>query len=274
MGYEYFLDQTLRVFDSALVPGPRHAAMLAEAKKAHGADLVPKQGWVEVGWPKSDTYFSSDLLRSNRPNSVNQTAISKPVALLAATWQSRAVIDSVLRAGITSDWNVMVKFPPLTSFFAEPSSPWRETLERWEKELQMAFDLASDSSSLIVLDPEADIYQCIAAADVIISNGSSVSLEANLVGKPALNVITWGHPAGPEGKDLEFSNLSGPGIFQCEEAAIGDVLNRLKSEQFLFEGPSDILPIVENSTKGIAARLTVDLIEESLLGKVHKNFRG
>jgi len=198
-GYDYFSVDPWHFFDLGFVPGPSWIAKVLEAKSRGIA--LPRLGVIEGGWPP--------LLE--RPPELSSRAHDRRRLLLATSWTRREHLDGTLRALGARPYDVTVKLADPNVNIAD-DSPWVDVLMEAQAEKRWIREHPPQDRRLTIAPIGASIGDLLAAADIVISNGSSIAYEGLLWGRPAVCVTDWGHPSGPSGLELVDPPCGGAGM--------------------------------------------------------------
>lgn len=161
-------------FDLYCTQGPLFTNKFKQLAQKH-----PFFDVVETGWPKLDTLFNTSPLTVNNPD--------LPCILYAPTFSpaltsAADLFDEIVHLSHTQNWQWIIKFHP------KMDSNWVE------KFTQAAHD------KLQIIDT-AEIAPVLHAADVILSDTSSIITEFMLLSKPA---VTYKN-AQPEPELIDFT---------------------------------------------------------------------
>ncbi len=172
-------------FDLGLVPGPyfsRQAQMAASRTSA-----IPKLGVVQTGWPKSDdavTLLGGQVIR---PLPSAETVLYAPQ--IECDGKQRELVDLMRGSGrflLIKHWESKDEADAYPGLLTED---YMENLER-ENFYASQFDWVE------ILPPQSNFFEHVSRAHVLVSDQSSVLLEALLVGVPTISVKDWRHNCG------------------------------------------------------------------------------
>ena len=258
-GAAFLRDNTFSLFDYGFVPGDRWTRILGTSLAVDGNRFFPKIGVIEVGWPKSDLFFKL-------PTQASRFASSRPTALVAPSWVSRKCVMDVVDSRIGSTWDVVFKFPEFGKSVGE-DNPWHEVLNSQMDEAKRAAELARSIPGMRVASDDAEIFKLISQCDVVISNGSNVSLEALIAGKPSLNVVEWTHPVGARGEGSSSSPLNLPGILSCSREFINESMDVLLSKEFARACIVSSNSLASLDSRGKSSEIVASLLVRLSLGQ-------
>ena len=126
---------------------------------------------------------------------------------------------------------------------------------------QCAIAAAEAAEGVVCTGPELTLPVVLAMADVVVSNGSSVAMEGIVIGRPALCVTSWQHPAGPTGDDLLVPSSDVAGIVVGPAEAIPEMLRKALHPSvwpYVEMGREQLVPV---DSLGRASETAADEIE-------------
>jgi hypothetical protein len=173
-------------FDVGFVPGQTWSDRFLTNKRLHRW-LAPKHGIYEVGWPKSDPIFDAQgpfqqELRALR-TSLGLSEAKKTI-LYAPSWENDNKQDEFVAAALELDCNVLIK-----------QADWPlSTHAHIAKNIDDMEAKYAGHARVKTMDRKTSIMCALAVADVIVSDESSVMVEALLFGVPAVAVTDWTIP--------------------------------------------------------------------------------
>lgn len=247
-------------FDIGLLPGEKRAASWRAAGRNSGAH--PRLGVFVTGWPKADPYLagttSSGLLRKSLEQSMGLPPGKR--ILYAPGFETDSKQLDVMAAANELDAVLLVKHE-------EP----RENEERYADLIEnikgMNTIAAQSYPNTVILDPSMNIFDAVCVSDVLVTDESSVSLEASLCGIPVVSVADWPMRVSnaekarpvllPEEVKLVAKRAT---LTECLGAALRN------PEEYLHESSSDV------SFRGKGAARTLDIIEDKLSSSAGRNF--
>ncbi|MBI1783977.1 CDP-glycerol glycerophosphotransferase family protein, partial [Candidatus Sumerlaeota bacterium] len=161
-------------FDRLFLIGPYQRRRFAELGVLGEDD--PR--FANIGMPKLDAFFDGSLVRENYL-ARHRLDPAKPTILYAPTWRPEASLYSVGEALIRTmremPWNFMVKLHDLSLDTATNRIDWRQKMR----------ELAAPNIAFI---EELDATAALHAADLLISDASSVANEFTLLDRPLVFV--------------------------------------------------------------------------------------
>lgn len=179
-------------FDVGILPGRDWSQRwLSVCDRPH---TRPRQGVFELGWPKADILSTHEqeveklqqLLKLQHPVSI----------LYAPSWENDGKQDEFVQALKDLPINLLLK-----------QAPWPDSYPVIQKNIAEMNELHRDyQDNVYVLDSEVSIFHCLALCDVIVSEESSVLIEALLLNVPSIAVTDWLIPdcSPPRHADMPF----------------------------------------------------------------------
>jgi hypothetical protein len=165
-------------YDAAIVPGDSWADRWLACSHAGAA---PRIGVFKLGWPKADALFAADFAAGAQALRASLALRHDRAILYAPSWEFDGRQDELVRLTRDLPVDVLLKQAPWPETYPDVTAAIREMNAR-HREL---------AGNVHVVDPHADIMQCLAIADVIVSEESSVLVEALLLDVPPIAVLDW-----------------------------------------------------------------------------------
>ncbi len=187
-------------FDIGLVPGQ---AWVQRWKSQVGQPgTCPKHGVFDVGWPKADLICRDEPAFRREVNELRKTlGLKHPQTVLyAPSWENNGKQDDFVQMLKTLPVNLLLK-----------QAPWSDAYPGVLESIRQMNALHEGMGDNIhVLDPNMCIMYCIGIADLLVSDESSVLIEAALFGVPSLSVQDWLIPdcSPPRLACVPFENVS------------------------------------------------------------------
>ena len=185
-------------FDLGILPGPSWSARWQACSAAPYAR--PRLGVFELGWPKADGLFQQGLT-PGKANLRQRLNLRHPHTILyAPSWENDNKQDEFVQALKALPVNLLLKQAPWS-----PAYPHIlrniETMNQRHRNLQ---------ENVHIIDPAIGIMDCLAVADLVVSEESSVLIEALLLNIPGIAVIDWPVPdcQPPRPPSIPFPFLS------------------------------------------------------------------
>jgi hypothetical protein len=200
--------------------------------------IVPPDKAVLVGFPKLDALVNGQI----DGGAVRQRlglATGRPTAIFAPTWSPASSLnlagEKIVAALTEAGWNVIIK-PHAWSFDLEPKYSggvdWRKRLQPLERPGQ------------VVLSDTADATPLLAAADLMVTDHSSVGFEFCLLDRPVIVFDTPDLAAAARISPERMAALRGAARVVTDASALGTAAteelagaDRLQKERAAVAGP-------------------------------------
>ena len=206
-------------FDLAFLPGKAWEKMWMS--QSHLDQANPKIGVFKTGWPKSDLIFK------NRSNFERETAALRhklgglqhqKTILYAPSWENDGKQDDFVQRLKDLPVNLLLKQAPW-------SKEYPQVLRNIEEMNRIHRGMASN---IHVVDPEVSIMYCIGISDLLVSDESSVLIEAALYDVPSVAVVDWTIPDTnpPRPACVPLENIRKLKISDLREVVEGLLCNR------------------------------------------------
>jgi hypothetical protein len=176
-------------FDLGILPGPSwHERWRSCSSRPYA---VPRHGIFTCGWPKADLIFDDGAPFQAYVSELRRglNLKHKRSVLYAPSWENDRKQDDVVRALKDLPLNVLLKQAPYRS---SSKSSWvahhPEVVKAIEEMNQLHRGCAPN---VHIIDPELSIMYCLGLADVLVTDESSVMVEALLLNVPSIAVLDW-----------------------------------------------------------------------------------
>lgn len=176
-------------FDIGILPGPSWFERWKEC--SHFPYAVPRKGVYTCGWPKADLIFKNKEEFSNKTSELKKTLglIHETSILYAPSWENNGKQNDVVEAFKDLPVNILLKQAP---YQTDAKNGWVSAYPEMVKAIEEMNRLHRGCAPNVhIIDPELNIMYCIGIADVLISDESSVMLEALLLDVPSVTVTDW-----------------------------------------------------------------------------------
>lgn len=244
-GYTEWTSENWNRFDVGLLP----SKVAAEnwQSKSWQPRIRPKIGVFPVGWPKSDVVFTAQF-QDRVDQLVQEYDIDDGrTTIYAPTVENDGKLHDYVAASRDVADTILVKHAPYES----------------AEYLADVYDQYEDDDQVYLLDPSEPIFPCLAAADVLVSDESSVLQEAALTDTIPVSVTDW---------PMRDRERPYPGV-QLPEFALKTERDQLSGTlTSVFENYEQQLSSLEEhrdrhyANVGESASVTVDLIEAIATG--------
>ena len=181
---DFWIHEPWGMFDIGLLPG----TVAAENwQRMSWLDVVPQLGVFEVGWPKSDRVFSDEFRYRVRRRKQEFGIETGTTVIYAPTVENDDKMHRFVEAAKDVFDNLLVKHAPYDDVDYGELNAGDETVH--------------------VIEKDADIMEALGMADVLVSDQSSVLVEALLTETIPVSVSDW--PIR-RGRNPEFPGKSVP----------------------------------------------------------------
>lgn len=168
-------------FDIGILPGPawrKRWQACARQPEAH-----PRMGVYELGWPKADDIFRDPeaFQRKVATLRANLHLGHRRSVLYAPSWENDGKQDDLVRSLKDLPVNLLLK-----------QAPWPEAYPQILENIRRMNELHRGcAENVSILDPHLGIMACLGLADLLVTDESSVMVEALLLGIPVVAVTDW-----------------------------------------------------------------------------------
>ncbi len=167
-------------FDVGILPNDDWAERWRQA--GGGPWTKPGKGVFVGGWPKSDAIFD-DREKFERKAGILRGKLGlahERSILYAPSWEYGSKQEDFITSLSGLPVNLLIK-----------QAPWPETHPQWRIIREAAERHKGIAPNVHFIDPRVDIMQCLALADALVSDESSVIVESLVFAIPALWVSDW-----------------------------------------------------------------------------------
>jgi hypothetical protein len=168
-------------FDVGILPGKFWAQLWKRSARFRVAQ--PRIGVFELGWPKADLMFSSKDAFSMKTEALRKhlNLPYKFTVTYAPSWENDDKQTDFVRSLINLPVNLLLK-----------QAPWSAAYENVLREIRKQNALHKDMAPNVkVIDPEISIMYVLGLTDILVSDESSVLVEAALNHIPTVSVSDW-----------------------------------------------------------------------------------
>jgi len=240
-------------FDIGVLPGPAwRKRWLACAGQL---EARPRLGVFELGWPKADVIFRD-------PEAFRRTVAGlkadlhlgpRRSVLYAPSWENDGKQDDLVQSLRQLPVNLLLK-----------QAPWPDAYPQILENIRRMNELHRGCAENVhILDPHLSIMPCLGLADVLVTEESSVMVEALLLGIPVVAVTDWlipdRNPPRPAMIPFDFPikttraelQRTVAGLLADFDQARSDMV-RLRDEQFacLGESAPRIMDVIDAGWEG------------------------
>ncbi|MGE3977471.1 MAG: glycosyltransferase [Nitrospira sp.] len=240
-------------FDIGILPGPawrKRWQACAKQPEAH-----PRMGVYELGWPKADAIFRDPEAFQRKVGALRAELRLGPrrSVLYAPSWENDGKQDDVVRSLQDLPVNLLLK-----------QAPWPEAYPQVLENIRRMNELHRGcAENVYILDPNLGIMPCLGLADLLVTEESSVMVEALLLGIPVVAVSDWlipdRNPPRPAMIPFDFPVKTTRAELQHTVADVLANLDqtridtaRLRDEQFTYLGQSAsrIMDVIDAGWEG------------------------
>jgi hypothetical protein len=215
---DYWQAEPWNAFDLGFLPGPSWGARWYRSSRH--AFSRPRLGVFQLGWPKADSLFCHRDDFEQRVTGLRQKIdLRHPVSILyAPSWENHGKQNDFVRALRNLPVNLLLKQAPWSNSYPEVLASIAEmnALHRHA------------GPDVHIIDPDIGIIDCLALADIMVSDESSVLIEALLLDVPGISVTDWLIPdtSPPRQASVPFDFITKTELCRLRET-VDDMLNRL-----------------------------------------------
>lgn len=242
-----------QAFDIGILPG--EAWVQRWQSQAAQPAASPRLGVFNVGWPKADLIYRNQQEFAARSAELRrQLGLIHPhTVLYAPSWENHGKQDDFVQRLRDLPVNLLLK-----------QAPWSDAYPQvLENIRQMNALHRGMADNIHVIDPNVSIMYCIGIADLLVSDESSVLIEAALHGVPSVAVTDWLIPdrQPPRPACVPFDHVR-----KIQRASLRGVVEALLQDPAAAR--SDALRLRDHhfSHFGQSSQLVVDLLEAALDG--------
>ena len=168
-------------FDIGILPGPAWRRRWQAC--AGQPEACPRIGVYELGWPKADVIFRDPDAFQHKVATLraNLQLGQRRSVLYAPSWENDGKQDDLVRSLKDLPVNLLLK-----------QAPWPETYPQILENIRRMNELHRGcAENVYILDPQLGIMPCLGLADLLVTEESSVMVEALLLGIPVVAVTDW-----------------------------------------------------------------------------------
>lgn len=240
-------------FDMGLVPG--QAWVDRWASQAGQQTAWPKLGVFNVGWPKADLVYRDRERFADEARKLRAELGLKHErsVLYAPSWENDGKQDDFVRALLDLPVNLLLK-----------QAPWApEYRGVWDNIHTMNALHQGIADNVHIVDPRVSIMYCIGLSDVLVSEESSVLIEAALLDVPAVSVSDWMIPDRnpPRPACVPFDH-----VLKTTRAGLRGSIEKLLAEPEVARRSARTLRDRHFAHFGESSCRVVDLLEAALQG--------
>jgi len=174
-------------FDIGILPGKDWADRWHSVSARPEAQ--PRIGVCVLGWPKADLIYRDRVRFDAEVAGLRKTLGLKHECsvLYAPSWENNGKQDDFVRALMDLPVNLILK-----------QAPWSDAYPQVQENICRMNEMHRGCADNVhVIEPDVNIMYCLGLSDLVVSDESSVLLEALLLNVPGVAVIDWLIPEQP-----------------------------------------------------------------------------
>jgi hypothetical protein len=178
---DFWLAEPWSEFDLGFLPGPSWSERWL--RSSCQPQSRPRRGMFQLGWPKADTLFShSDEFQREADDLRRQLCLRHELSILyAPSWENHGKQDDFVRSLRDLPVNLLLK-----------QAPWSDKFPQVLASIAEMNQIHQDAGPDVhIISPDVGIIHCLALADLMVSDESSVLIEALLLDVPGIAVTDW-----------------------------------------------------------------------------------
>jgi hypothetical protein len=177
----FWVHEPWNEFDIGILPGKTWVERWRTLANYRVAQ--PRIGVFEFGWPKADPLFKNASHFEARSVALRAAlGLKFPVSILyAPSWENDGKQNDFVSALYQLPVNLLLK-----------QAPWSQAYPKILSNIDEMNSLHKGfADNVYILDPKTNIIDCLGVSDLLVSDESSVLLEASLFRVPSLAVSDW-----------------------------------------------------------------------------------
>lgn len=247
----FWMHEPWNEFDIGILPGEawvqrwRSQAMLRVAQ--------PRIGTFDIGWPKADLIYRNREEFALKSAQLRQALGLKheKTVLYAPSWENHGKQDDFVRSLIDLPVNLLLK-----------QAPWAPAYTQvWDNIRSMNALHQGIADNVHIVDPEISIMYCIGVSDLLVSDESSVLIEAALHEVPSLAVADW---LIPDRDPPRFASVPFDHVRKTTRAQLRNTVEAILADPHQAREDARQLRDFHFSHFGQSAGLAMDLIESAI----------
>lgn len=179
---DFWVNEPWDKFDIGIIPGDSWEKRWRQC--LWNPNAKPRKGVYKLGWPKADLAFENrkefeaevQELKSNLKLKYEKSILYAP------SWENDGKQDDFVKSLYEFPVNLLIKQAKVTD---DDFPEMKRNIDNMNK-LHRNF-----SDNIYILDPEINIMHCLALADAVVSDESSVMIEALLFEVPSITIMDW-----------------------------------------------------------------------------------
>lgn len=215
---------------------------------------VPKFGVFKVGWPKADAVVKlKDPSYRKAFYSTHHLDENKKTVLYAPAWENDNKEDDFVRAMESLNVNIIIK-----QWDANP----RKFPNQVENVKKMKA-LHENIPGVTILPPETNIFESIAASDLLVSEESSTMCEATMMGIPAISVSDW---LIPDVTPSRFPKCDYDFVYTTYKSCLSQKVQEILDNYPLYKKKTEEFAEMNFANIGSSSKIIMDIIDDCVAG--------
>jgi hypothetical protein len=168
-------------FDLGFLPGPSWGERWKQTSAR--PEGRTRRGVYQLGWPKCDALFNNRARFADEAQALRrELGLRHELSILyAPSWENHGKQDDFVRALRDLPVNLLLK-----------QAPWSDSYPEVLANIAQMNALHRDAGENVhIISPDVGIIHCLAISDVMVSDESSVLIEALLLDVPGVAVMDW-----------------------------------------------------------------------------------
>lgn len=199
-------------FDIGIVPGKEWANRWSKCAVRPYAN--PRLGVFEAGYPKGDFIFGEQFAK-RAEELKNKLHLKYPHSVLyAPSWENDEKEDDFILACQSLNLNLLIK----QADWSEKYAPIIQNIQKMRERHEGKYE------NVYYIEPEENIMSALAMCDFVVSDESSVMIEAMLLHKPSIAVTDWmipdTDPARPASMPFDC-------VLKCKKVQLREMAEKL-----------------------------------------------
>lgn len=178
---DIWVNEPWNPFDIGILPNQDWADRWQLARRNLLAN--PRLGMFVGGWPKADVVTNNKEHFNKEAQTIRDNLRLKydTSVLYAPSWEMDAQQHEFVLALKDQPVNLIIK-----------QAPWPDTYPDQQENIRIMAELHRNyADNIYIIDPKVNIMHCLALADIVVSDHSSVLVEALLFAIPSVAVRDW-----------------------------------------------------------------------------------
>ncbi len=224
-------------------------------KSSHAFYARPRIGMYKIGWPKADVIkeIQNNIYKEKFMETYNMDP-SKPTILYAPAWENDHKQDDFVQAMLKLDVNILIK-------------QWDAPKEKFPQvvaAIEEMRKLHENIDKVTILPPSKNIFEAIAACDILVSEESSTMCEAVMMGIPAVSVSNW---LIPDVTPSRFPQCDYDFVTKTMKEQLTDTIQNMISNYSEYKNQAEEYSKLNFANIGTSSQMIMDIIDDCVNGK-------